>query len=64
MPLLSAALYFGQFISPIIVMPLASCFCAEEITGPYRVGLVMSFLFLFQVWATRHFQSLPPEFKS
>jgi len=61
MPLLSAALYLGQFISPIIVMPLASIFCPGEVTGPYIVGVILSLLFLFQVWATRHFQSLPPE---
>jgi len=61
MPLLSAALYLGQFIAPIIVMPLASIFCPGEVTGPYIVGVILSLLFLFQVWATRHFQSLPPE---
>ena len=61
MPLLSAALYLGQFISPVVVMPLASLICPGEITGPYTVGVALSLLFLFQVWATRHFQSLPPE---
>ncbi|MBQ9555106.1 MAG: MFS transporter [Muribaculaceae bacterium] len=61
MPLLSAALYLGQFISPIVVMPLASAICPNGITGPYMVGVVLSILFLIQVWATRHFQSLPPE---
>lgn len=61
MPLLSAALYLGQFISPIVVMPLARIFCPNEIAGPYTIGVALSLLFLFQVWATRHFQSLPPE---
>ena len=61
MPLLSAALYLGQFISPIVVMPLARIFCPNEIAGPYTIGVALSLFFLFQVWATRHFQSLPPE---
>ena len=61
MPLLSAALYLGQFVSPIVVMPLAGMFGPEDVTGPYKVGVILSMIFLFQVWATRHFQSLPPE---
>ncbi len=61
MPLLSAALYLGQFISPIVVMPLAGMFGHEDVTGPYKIGVILSMTFLFQVWATRHFQSLPPE---
>ena len=59
MPLLSAALYLGQFLSPVIVMPLARWI--GGITSPYMVGMALSVVFLFQVWATRHFQSLPPE---
>jgi len=61
MPLLSAALYLGQFISPIIVMPLVRYFWPGDVSGPYSVGMVLSLIFLFQVWATRNFQSLPPE---
>lgn len=61
MPLLSAALYLGQFVSPIMVMPLTRIISPDEITGPYTVGVILSMIFLFQVWATRHFQSLPPE---
>lgn len=61
MPLLSAALYLGQFVSPIVVMSLAQAFCPGQVSGPYQVGIALSLVFLFQVWATRHFQSLPPE---
>lgn len=61
MPLLSAALYLGQFVSPIMVMPLTRIISPDKITGPYTVGVILSIIFLFQVWATRHFQSLPPE---
>lgn len=60
MPLLSAALYLGQFLSPVIVMPLSQSM-GGGLTAPYMVGMALSLLFLFQVWATRHFQSLPPE---
>ncbi len=61
MPLLSAALYLGQFISPIIILPLADTFFgADDIVGPYKIAVFISVIFLIQVWATRHFQSLPP----
>lgn len=62
MPLLSAALYLGQFVSPLIVMPLAEAlFGSDDIVSPYKVGIIFSFVFLLQVWATRNFQSLPPK---
>lgn len=62
MPLLSAALYLGQFVSPIVVTPLAhAVFGVDDVTGPYKIGIVVCVIFLFQVWSTRHFQSLPPK---
>ena len=61
MPLISAALYLGQFISPILVMPLSGMFGYGDVSAPYKVGVILSLLFLLQVWTTRHFQSLPPE---
>lgn len=61
MPLLSAALYAGQFVSPLIVTPLAHALFPGDITGAYKVGLAICVVFFWQVWATRHFQSLPPE---
>ena len=61
MPLLSAALYLGQFVSPLVVMPLAkTLFGTADLTAPYKVGIVLCLIFLVQVWTTRHFQSLPP----
>lgn len=61
MPLLSAALYLGQFISPLIVIPLArSIFGTTDIVGPYKVGILLCLVFLLQVYLTRRFQSLPP----
>lgn len=39
----------------------AGCFFVDDITGPYKAGCLLSIVFLLQVWATRHFQSLPPQ---
>ena len=62
MPLLSAALYLGQFLSPIIVTPSSRMlFGNADPTGPYKVGIMLSLLFAAQVYLTRHFQSLPPK---
>ena len=62
MPLLSASLYLGQFISHILILPLAELlFGSHDVTGPYRVAVLISLLFLLQVWMTHRFQSLPPE---
>ena len=64
MPLLSAALYLGQFVSPIIVMPTGKAiFGADDVTAPYKVAVIICLIFFVQVWTTRHFQSLPPEKK-
>ncbi len=61
MPLLSAALYLGQFISPLIVQPLAmTLFGDNDVVAPYKVGVIICAIYLYQVWSTRHFQSLPP----
>ena len=61
MPLLSIALYLGQFISPLVVMPLSKClFGTQDMMAPYKVGILLGLVFLLQVFATRHFQSLPP----
>jgi len=62
MPLLSAALYLGQFVSPIIVTPASHIlFGSADLTGPYKVGIVLCLLFMGQVYLPRHFQSLPPK---
>lgn len=60
MPLLSAALYLGQFVSPIVVTPFSHAIFGEDITGVYKTGIILCIIFLYQVWSTRHFQSLPP----
>ena len=55
MPLLSAALYLGQFLSPLIVSPIA--FSAG--ISPYSVGLGIAALYLLQAVLTRKKQMLP-----
>ena len=61
MPLLSAALYLGQFVSPLIVMLLSrAIFGVDDIVAPYKVGIALCLVFLLHVYGTRHFQSLPP----
>ena len=55
MPLLSAALYTGQFVSPLIVSPIASA----AGTSPYAVGVVIALIYLLQAFLTRKKQMLP-----
>lgn len=57
MPLISAALYLGQFISPIIVTPLATHLGCT----PYHIAMGLSLLFLVQVFITRKHHALPPQ---
>ncbi len=60
MPLLSAALYLGQFVSPLLVSLIARCFPSDDVLVPYKVAVLLSALFLVQVFATRKHQSQPP----
>ena len=57
MPLLSAALYLGQFLSPLIVSPLSS---ATRLS-PYLIGALIAVLYLLQAFLTRKKQMLPPD---
>ena len=64
MPLLSAALYMGQFLSPIIVTPLSRLlFGEQDVAGGYKLGIIICLIFLVQVYTTRHYPSLPPKSK-
>lgn len=61
MPLISASLYLGQFISPIIVNPLSKAlFNQNDISSSYKIGIMICILFLIQTFLTRNYQSLPP----
>lgn len=56
MPMLSAALNAGQFVSPLVVTPLASMlFGAANLHAAYIVGVFFALLFLLQTFATRKF---------
>jgi len=55
MPLLSTALYLGQFLSPLIVSPIAS---AAHVS-PYLIGAAIGLVYLFQAIITRKGQMLP-----
>lgn len=55
MPLLSAALYLGQFLSPLIVSPIASITKAS----PYAIGVAIAIIYLLQAFLTRKKQMLP-----
>ena len=55
MPLISAAMYLGQFTSPLIVSPIS-----ETVGGansPYLIGVAISALFLIQVFLSRKYQT-------
>lgn len=58
MPLISAALYLGQFISPLVVGPLSRLF--DSVTAPYKVGIAIALVYLLQAFLTRKRQALPP----
>lgn len=55
MPLLSAALYLGQFLSPLIVSPIATGLSIS----PYLVGVGIAAIYLAQAILTRKKQMLP-----
>jgi len=62
MPLLSMALYLGQFLSPVIVNPLSNALFGDSTpAAPYIIAIGLSIIYLLQTYSTRHFQSLPPE---
>ena len=61
MPLISAALYLGQFVSPIIVGSCSNLLFADNMRGPYIVAVIIAAIYMLQVTTTRHFQSLPPQ---
>lgn len=55
MPLLSAALYLGQFLSPLIVSPAAMA----TGTSPYVIAICIAIIYLLQAVLTRKKQMLP-----
>ena len=55
MPLLSTALYLGQFLSPLVVSPIATV----THLSPYMVGVAIAVIYLLQAILTRKGQMLP-----
>ena len=54
MPLLSAALYLGQFLSPLVVTPLGSlCYGTADLLAPFKAGVIIGILYLLQAFLTR-----------
>ena len=48
MPLLSAALYLGQFISPLVVIPLSHSLFGADLTAPYKVAILLCLVLSFR----------------
>ena len=54
MPLMSSALYLGQFLSPLVVSPLAELlYGASDLLSPYKVGVLIAVLYLLQACMSR-----------
>ena len=60
MPMLSAALYLGQFISPLIVLPISRLCFEDNPSGVWLIAVALSLVFLLQTFFTRRFHRLPP----
>ena len=54
MPLISAAMYLGQFTSPLIVSPISEA--VGGVNSPYLVGVAISVLFLIQAFLSKKYQ--------
>lgn len=55
MPLMSAAMYLGQFTSPLIVSPIGEAVGGAN--SPYLVGVAISVLFLIQAFLSKKYQA-------
>lgn len=59
MPIISAMLYLGQFLSPIYISQLGTALFGDT-NAAYLMAIIVSVLFLLQTFVTRDFQRLPP----
>ncbi len=59
MPLISASLYLGQFLSPIYISSLGNA-VFRNVAAPYLMAIAFGIVYLIQVFLTQKFQSLPP----
>lgn len=54
MPMLSIALYLGQFLSPLLVTPLGNlCFGHADLLSPFKAGVIIGLVYLLQAFLTR-----------
>lgn len=60
LPLLSAALFLGQFVCPPLIDGIASLLPAAPDRAPWLAALAVSLVYLAQAFATRRLQTLPP----
>lgn len=60
MPLISASLYLGQFVSPLIVKIFSKILFPGDVNAAYKVAMLVCIIFYTQVFLTRSHQSLPP----
>lgn len=61
MPLISASLYLGQFLSPICITALGKIiFGSTTMVAPYIMAVIVGFIYLLQTFCTKDFQMLPP----
>ncbi len=54
MPLVSASLYLGQFVSPLVVKGLSQCFFNDSLVAPYQIGMILCFIYLAMVSLKRY----------
>lgn len=64
MPLISASLYLGQFLSPIYISSLGNALFNNALTAPYMLAAIVAVIYLIQVICTRNLQALPPKQQS
>ena len=60
MPLISASLYAGQFLSPLIFGSLGNVLLPGLLTAPYILAVAGGVIYLVQAFCTRNIQALPP----
>jgi len=63
MPLVSASLYLGQFVSPLAVKFFSKFLFPGDINAAYKVAMLFCIILYIQTFLTRSHQSLPPKKK-
>lgn len=61
MPLISASLYMGQFVSPLVVSLFSKTLFPGDLNAAYKVAMLLCIMLYIQTFLTRSHQSLPPQ---